>query len=208
MPLRKSLIFLLLVPSIVHAGPGYDGLQAFLKHTDSMQASFEQALYNAEGVLMETSRGEMYLQRPARFRWDYQEPYPQLIVADGERIWTFDPELKQATVRPLKDVFAHTPGLLLGTGRPIEQDFELTEQGRSESLDWLYLTPKHEDSHFVSIRLGFDGSSLIEIQMHDSLDQLTRLRFIGQKHNPELDAALFIFEPSSDIDVISGGSQN
>jgi len=184
------------------AGPGTDRLHRFLDDTQTFQAHFEQALYDEDGVRQEVSSGEMFMQRPARFRWDYEQPYPQLIVADGEQIWLYDPELKQATVKPVKGLVSNAPGLLLGTGKPVEDDFVVREVGMTDELAWVHLVPRSNESQFSGVRLGFDAHMLVVMELHDNLGQVTLMRFTKQQTNGVLDKGLFSFEPPAGVDVI------
>src|SRR3546814_12261893 len=59
-----------------------------------------QTVYDVNGKLKETSSGRVALSAPRLFRWEYVKPYEQLVIADGSKVWVYDPDLAQATVRP------------------------------------------------------------------------------------------------------------
>lgn len=178
-------------------------LRAFLHQVDSLEAHFEQSLYDEKGKLIESSGGRFYLQRPDRFRWSYSEPYPQEIVADGKHLWVYDSELAQVTEKPLGEALGNTPSLLLSSREPLDASFVLSEAGRAKGLEWVKLTPKGAESNFAQVRLGFAGSELKTLELEDSFGQTTRLQFSDTRINPTLDPALFRFTAPKGVDVIS-----
>ena len=187
------------------AGPGRDRLDAFLSDLDALQAQFTQVLLDENKQPIDESTGTVYLLRPGRFRWDYRAPYAQLIVADGNQVWMYEPELAQATVRPQKDLIGATPAALLTTTEPVDVRFIVEELGaRDDGRAWLSLKPKDSSASFVAIRLGFGGDALQVMELEDSFGQTTRLEFREMSRNPVLDSALFAFEPPAGTDVIRG----
>lgn len=177
-------------------------LDAFLSEVRSLRADFEQTLYDETFRRLEESVGEMYLQRPDRFRWDYTEPYRQLIVADGRKVWIYDVDLDQVTVRDLSEAVGSTPASLLSSGRPIEESFTVEDLGEEGGLLWAGLRPRAEDVSFVRVRLGFDEETLRRMELLDSFGQTTVLEFHDVARNPELDPDLFRFEPPEGVDVV------
>jgi len=208
------MIRTLLVAAVLTATPtgsasasAGDDLRAFLADVESLEASFAQTLYDETHEPLESSGGRFYLQRPDRFRWSYSRPYPQEIVADGKRLWVYDSELAQVTVKPLDEALGNTPSLLLSSDEPLENSFALREAGWEEGLDWVELTPKSAESNFSYVRLGFDGSMLKTMELKDSFGQTTRLQFSDAVINPRLDPALFRFTLPTGADVISDGER-
>jgi outer membrane lipoprotein carrier protein len=168
----------------------------------SLRSQFEQTLAGSRGEVLERAGGTLYLEKPNRFRWDYTSGVRQVIVSDGERIWLYDQELDQVTVRALGQSLAATPAMLLsGTGR-VSDSFRVSDLGRYEGLDWVKLLPKTADTDFREIRLGFATRELARMTLKDKLGQSTELKFISLERNPKLDAALFHFVPPSGVDVI------
>lgn len=185
------------------ADTGRERLDAFLAETHTLRADFSQALYDENLKPLEESRGRMQIQRPGRFRWDYETPYPQVIVADGANVWIYDSELEQVTIRALGDAVGNTPALLLTSDRPLEESFAVRDLGLQGALAWVELTPREsEEATFSSVRLGFSDRSLEMMELKDSFGQLTQLSFSGVEKNPQLDETLFSFTPPDGVDVI------
>jgi outer membrane lipoprotein carrier protein len=179
-------------------------LHAFLEQVHSLRADFVQSLYDEESRKLDESSGKVYIARPGRFRWDYTEPYLQEIVGDGEKVWIYDSELEQVTVRPLGDALGDTPVMLLSSVEPVENSFEVRAVEGPDGYQWAELTPRGGDQvSFTSIRLGFDDDTLRVMELTDAFGQLTRLRFAEVERNPDLEPGLFQFTPPEGADVFS-----
>lgn len=176
-------------------------LRAFLAETVTLEARFSQVLVDS-GDRAQVSEGRFYLHRPQRFRWDYQVPTPQLVVADGEHLWLYDPDLEQATVRRLDDGLSGTPAMLLSGVGELEDSFELGAAYHEDSLDWVELKPRSGATDFAGLRVGFDRGRLAAMELMDALGQWTVIRFSELKLNQPIDAALFQFVPPPGADVI------
>lgn len=197
---RLALALLALLPGALGAETA-PVLDRFYAETQSLEGRFEQELVGRDGEALERSSGRFWLQRPGRFRWDYETPYEQRIVADGERLWVYEPELEQATVRPLREDAGDVPGLLLaGSGVPDEL-FELRSAALGDS-GWVALDARSDDAGVTSVRIRFDAGLPQELEFTDALGQRTRIRFSGLRANAPAQAARFRFTPPPGTDVI------
>lgn len=193
---------LVLLPALSFAESGTDRLNTFVSTVETLSAHFTQTVLDSEGEVLEEAEGEFYLSRPGRFRWDYTDPYPQEIVADGERVWFYDVDLEQITTREQQQALSETPASLLsGAGLP-EDQYDIRDVGSKNDLMWVELTPKDEESNYRLLQLGFDQAGLREMLMRDSFDQTTRLVFSDVEKNPTLDDGIFDFEAPEGVDVV------
>ena len=176
-------------------------LEHALSALDSVRAEFTQELVAADGSTTEHAAGTLYLRKPGRFRWDYSTP-KQLIVCDGDRLWLYDPELEQATVRRVRDSLSQTPAMLLSGQAKVRDGFTIRDGGRSGGLDWLVLVPKAGDTDFREIRLGFAGEVLHRMEFTDKLNQRTLIELKRLERNARLADSLFTFTPPAGVDVI------
>jgi chaperone LolA len=198
-----GLVLLLLNASFsVQAGEGRTQLDKYLAEFNTLEASFSQELADEKGAVRQRSQGKVYLQRPGKFRWEYQKPYEQLIVADGKKVWIYDKDLEQVTAKPLHAAIGNTPALLLGGQVNIEKEFTISEDGRKEGLQWLTLKPQGKENQYSDIRLGFEGSTLRNMELHDNFGQTTRIRFAEEQRNKKLAPSLFEFKPPAGVDVM------
>lgn len=181
---------------------GGDGLDHFFRDVRTYSARFEQTVLDeALNPLQETS-GRLWLERPGKFRWEYDPPFRQVIVGDGERVWVYDQDLAQVTVRRMKGALGRTPAILLaGTGR-LDANFTVSSIGAQGNLDWVRMVPKRTDGGFEDIRLGFEKGELRAIEMLDGIGQITRIKLNGGKENQPVAADVFVFEPPAGVDVL------
>lgn len=183
-----------------------DDLAQFTKGLTGLDGSFTQQVYDAGNRLKETSTGQVQLSVPRLFRWEYVKPYPQLIVADGNKVWIYDPDLEQVTVRAQGAEEQSSPLAALFEPATLDQRFVVEETGPGEGLDWLSLTPKNdEDASFRSARLGFADAKLVRMEVEDAVGQHTRIEFSQWKRNPSFAADTFKYTPPKGVDVIGEG---
>ncbi len=203
--MKRSIIALLALTTLYSAATwagARERLQGFYHNTHSLTAEFTQTVRDAKLVVVEDSRGLMALQRPGKFRWDYYAPHEQTIVADGNKVWLYDIDLEQVTVKPMDNALGNTPAQLLSTSRPLEESFVITELPNVGGLEWVELTPRDKDANFRSVRLGFDGDHLKQMELEDSFGQITLLTYSNIQRNPPLESSLFTFTPPQGVDVI------
>jgi len=178
-------------------------VQKFFDGLRSLSADFQQQVMDVSGALVQQSEGRMVLQRPGqKFRWDYQTPYRQLIVADGETLWIYDEDLEQVTRSPLDRALGDTPAMLLGSERPLTDNFDITTQQLEGDVQWFSLTPKQEKTNFTFIRLGFSGHTLKYMELLDSFENTTLLSFNNIQRNLIIKPEQFRFIPPPNVDVI------
>ena len=202
MPARALLLAVLLLSASGTSASSLDALKSFIAATASAQGEFEQKVYDRNRKLTQTSSGTLAFLRPGKFRWTYVKPYAQLIVGDGARVWVYDEDLKQVTVRRLDKALGSTPAALLAGSNEIERAFKLSDQGEKDGLEWVEAVPRAGESNFEKIRMGFGFSGLEIMELADSFGQTTVLKFTSFRRNPGLDAALFKFVPPKGADVI------
>jgi outer membrane lipoprotein carrier protein len=181
---------------------GLERLQTFLSEVRTLESEFRQVLEDEGGQTLEASAGRVWLSRPDRFRWEYREPYLQEIVGDGERVWVFDADLAQVTVKAADEALGETPALLLSTDRPMEESFRVASATDEEGIEWVELRPLSGEGSFVWIRVGFEEGTLARMDLRDAFDQITRIHFLNPRMNQPLDETLFRFEPPEGVDVL------
>lgn len=195
------LLLALLIAGASHAG-GVDRLKAFIAGARTAEADFTQTVTDKGGRVTQQASGKMAFARPGKFRWDYREPYEQVIVGDGVKLWLYDADLEQVTVKPLGEVIAGTPAALLAGDDAIEKYFSLRNAGERDGLEWLEATPKTRDTTFERIRMGFRGDVLVEMELLDFFGQRTTLKLARFARNPAIPPARFTFTPPKGADVI------
>lgn len=201
-PIRFLVLGTALVAGNALAG-ARDELKAFTTGLKGLDGQFTQQVHDGGGKLKESSSGRVALSAPRLFRWEYAKPYPQLIVADGKKVWVYDPDLKQVTVREQGIEEQNSPlSALIDPGK-LDQQFNVRESGTADGLQWLVLTPKNEgDASFQSARLGFGNGGLSRMEVLDAVGQRTTISFSGWKRNPAFAGGTFKYTPAKGVDVV------
>lgn len=189
-----------LLPFAASAG-GLDQLKAFLETTRTASGSFMQSVVGKSGRKPQQAVGSFALARPGKFRWQYEKPYQQLLVSDGEKLWSFDPDLNQVTVKKLGKALGSSPAALLAGGE-LESHFNLKDAGQAEGVEMVDATPKAADGSFERVRLGFKGNLPRVMEIRDNFGQVTTLIFSEFKPNPPLAKDEFKFAPPKGADVV------
>jgi outer membrane lipoprotein carrier protein len=169
---------------------------------ESIQADFSQTVVDSAGEQVQDSQGQVWIQRPGRFRWDYRTPYRQLIVSDGKQLWTYDEDLEQATVKDLDAALGSTPALLLSGYRPLSEVMTWAPDGEAGGKNWFRLQPRKPDSSVESVRIGFSDGQLDTIEVVDGFGNHTQIRFAGLQRNQTLDDELFHLKLPPGTDII------
>lgn len=177
-------------------------LDRFFRGLDNLVAGFEQTVGDAQGRVTQTATGRLSIQRPGKFRWDYDTPYKQLVLGDGQRLWTYDVDLEQATVKPQQDALAGTPALLLSAKEQPRDLFDIKPLPARDDEQWFELTPHAQDTQFNQLRLGFVNDRLVAMELIDGFDQLTQFRFNDLQVNGPVSMQLFRFTPPKGVDLI------
>lgn len=176
-------------------------LQTKLNDMHAMTANFKQVV-KAKGSEVSRSSGTMALERPGRFRWQTKEPMEQLMIADGQRIWVYDVDLEQVTVKKQDKGLGGTAALFLsGYDDTVTRDFTVVQSGSADNLTFD-LKSKSAKANFQQIKLIFKQNLLTGIELHDQLGQITSVQLVKSKLNPKLAASLFQFKPPKGVDVV------
>ena len=202
--LRFFLTSLCLFAAMVGAASadGVGQLKSFLRDVHTVKAQFSQAVLDKNGKTLQSASGSMQFSRPGKFRWAYTKPYEQLIVGDGIKLWVYDMDLNQVTVKKLDAAIGSSPAALLAGSNEIEKGFVLTDGGQRDGMEWVDAAPKSRESTFEAVHMGFGKQGLQAMELRDHFGQTTVIRFSRLERNPKIDAAQFKFTPPQGADVI------
>jgi outer membrane lipoprotein carrier protein len=200
--MRKLLCVLLLMPALCLAA-SVDSLKSLLNQTTTAKARFAQAVLDKNNKTLQQVTGTMEFSRPGRFRWEYNKPYEQTIVGDGSRLWIYDKDLNQVTVRKLDRALGASPAALLAGSNEIDKSYTLKSAGAEGGLDWLEATPRTQDTAFERIRLGFGQNGLEAMELKDQFGQMTVIKFADLERNVKISPDAFKFTPPKGAAVIS-----
>ena len=174
----------------------------FVENVMTLQGRFEQSLISADRQVQERSSGTLEIERPGRFRWTYDEPYEQWLVADGLNVWSYDVDLAQVTVKPQAEALANTPALLLGGADDALSQFRFDGSFEEHATTWVRMVPVDTSSGFERMELGFLGGALSRMVFFDNLEQTTVIALYEVAVNEPIDDARFEFVVPDDADLV------
>ncbi len=176
-----------------------DELRSFVKDVKSGKSTFTQTVTAPNGK-QKVSNGSFEFSRPNRFRFVYEKPYAQTVVGDGAKVWIYDPDLNQVSSRKLGDALANTPAALI-VSNDIDKVFALADQPSKDGIDWVLATPRQAEGTVRSLKVGFKGHALAQLEIDDSFGQRSILVFNAFEPNAKLAADTFVFTPPKGADV-------
>lgn len=201
----QRLWLLLLLITIGGVAPAAESpLQSFFEASRTLSGQFEQVLFDAGDTVQERATGTFWLQRPGQFRWEYRSPYPQTLLSDGERLWLYDPDLAQVTVRPLAEALASAPAALLTGQGLVAQAFAVERLREEEGLAWYALTPRSDAGDFRRVELALEDEVPVQMILYDNFDQRTVITFSRLQVNRPLPPSRFEFEVPPGVEVVEG----
>ena len=215
----KRFFATVLIAGCAHAAcaNGLESLESFVKTVSSGRADFSQVVTaparEGQTPRSKTSSGTFEFSRPNRFKFIYQKPFEQSIVADGQTLWLYDADLNQVTARKQSAVLGSTPAALIAAApdlRALQADFNLTAAPEKDGLEWVVATPKTKDGQLQTVRVGFRAADkpaakpaeLAALEILDSFGQRSVLSFSKVEVNPSLAKDTFQFNPPKGADVI------
>ena len=205
--MRLFLLSLLLLSNAVLAADARARLEAFANGLNALSGEFTQTTSDANGELQEESQGTLALAAPRQFRWQYEDPFPQLIVADGNDVWIYDEDLEQVTVRNQSTEESQSPLTVLVDLSQLDRDYVVQNLKDRDGLSWLGLTSRAKEPPFKRLEIGFDGQGPKRMLLEDLLGNRTEWAFSNWQRNPRLAADTFKFKPPAGVDVIGEPTQ-
>jgi outer membrane lipoprotein carrier protein len=192
---------------VLAAGPAAadsarERLSRFYDEVETMRAEFDQVRLREGSETGQRHAGRVVIHRPGRFRFEYTEPYEQLYVSDGGRVWSWDPGLEQVIVQDVSAILGNTPAALLAGDQPLEETFRIAEVGGTSGERWVELRPREEAENFEQVRLTFGPDHIRALEIVDATGQTSRMTFSGVEYGVDVAAERFTFEPPEGADVV------
>jgi outer membrane lipoprotein carrier protein len=194
-------IFTLVISEVCNAG-GIDELRLFNQRVSGAQGEFSQSVIGRNGQAGKTSSGDFSFQRPGKFNWQIKKPFEQRIVSDGMKLFIYDTDLAQVSIRPLGDALASTPAALLFGTQGLDRLFDLKDEPSTDGYQWVTAVPKAKDSNFTRIRIGFQDHWPTQMEIADALGQTSRLSMKNWRSMETAQEDMFRFVPPPGVDVI------
>jgi outer membrane lipoprotein carrier protein len=201
--MRTLAVLAIALPAVASAS-ALDQFKSFVSSTKSAKGEFAQRqvkMMDGSAKVSNESTGTFMFARPGKFIWTYQKPYEQLLQADGEKLYIYDKDLNQVTVRKLGNALGSSPAAILFGSNDLEKNFTLKDAGTKDGLEWLEATPKSKDTTFDRIGIGLKDGVPLAMELRDSFGQVSLLSFKKFEKNPAMSADQFRFTVPKGADV-------
>ena len=177
-------------------------LDKLLSNIDTITAEINQLIVESDGGILEESQIIMHIKRPEGFYWETVTPFPELLVTNGKRLWSYQPDLEQVVIEDWNpDQSALAAQLLYGKTENLEEDYYIVAIDAEQSQTFE-LKPKSPDNLYELITISFINSSLELIYIENSSGERTAWQFTSSDINPLLGEDLFEFIPPDGIEII------
>lgn len=200
----SAMAALLFLPLLANAS-AIEQFRHFLLNTKSARGEFAQIQVKQEAgekLRMGTPAvGTFLFSKPGKFIWTYKKPYEQILQSDGKTLYIYDKDLNQITTKKLGSALGASPAAILFGSTDIEKNFRLSESGTRDGMEWMEATPKDKESTFQRINIGMQNNVPVAMELHDSLGQLSLIRFTKFEKNPALKTDTFKFVTPKGADV-------
>jgi outer membrane lipoprotein carrier protein len=185
-------------------------VQSRYDRTTHLHAHFRQETRVQGFDQLQTGAGQVWILKPGRMRWDYTTPERQTIIANGETLWIYVPEDRQAIRDHVnQSLGTRTPALFLAGEARLTELFTVAEasrQGPSEGgLLQLKLTPKVGTLAYTQVQLGIDPVSYLvrQVRLIDPVGNMTTMWFTDIDTAGAVEPSLFQFQVPPGVDVIA-----
>jgi outer membrane lipoprotein carrier protein len=180
-----------------------DAIQHHYQTTESFSAKFVEDI-TPVGAPKRMREGVVYFRKPGRMRWEFKTPNEELVVSDGQTLYSYDPGLNQVVESPLNRAL-RAPGateFLLGAGN-IKQDFKASAPATppGDGLDHVRLVPR-QGGDAIEVAVDPNGSDIRSIRITDQLGDVTEVHFSDIRNNISLQDSLFSFAPPPGADIV------
>lgn len=188
--------------TIAWANPAAEQFRQFVASFPAATGQFEQFTVTEQGQPRRAQGGSFAFQRPGKFRWEVEQPYAQLVVSDGKSVTQYDPDLRQATVRPVGAAIGSSPAAILFGDVKLDDAFNIEPLPESDGMEWLRATPKQPDSGLNRIDIGMFQGTPARLLLRDSFGQTTRIDLSRLRAQSSFTQETFGFVPPKGTDVV------
>ncbi|WP_230409695.1 outer membrane lipoprotein chaperone LolA [Undibacterium fentianense] len=197
-------ISLLLSAGLAHAS-AIEQFKAFVLNAKTAKGEFNQVqmkMVNGVSKVGKSSSGTFKFARPGKFIWTYLKPYEQILQADGDKLYLYDRDLNQVTIKNLGNAIASSPAAILFGSVDLEKNFTMRDVEVKQGIEWLEAVPKTKDSQFDSIGIGMKDGIPVGMELRDSFGQISVITLKNFEKNSSFPLDQFKFVVPAGADVL------
>lgn len=172
-------------------------LAEVMQTMNTVTADFVQLSPQANGGKQKMERGNVFIKRPNRFRWDVTSPFNQQIISNGDKIWMIDPDFQQVVVKVQEqNGGAVALQLLSGNTAGFLKDYAV-RRGVYGPETVYTLTPRKKADLFESMDINFTRGKLSAIKLVDAFGGTRRIDFSRMRLNVPINNSTFAVDRKS-----------
>jgi outer membrane lipoprotein carrier protein len=177
-------------------------------HLTTLKSQFHES-YRGAGLTRDES-GELWLQKPGKMRWQYEQPTPKLFVVDGKDAFFYVPSERQVRRMPAKklDDFRSPIRYLLGHTK-LQNEFEKlsisSEPPKQAGNVVIEGVPKGMEDRVQRVVLEINpNDQIVRIAIEEIDGSVTEFTFRDIQENVAVSSNLFHFTPPQGVEIVEG----
>jgi outer membrane lipoprotein carrier protein len=151
-----------------------------------------------------TEKGDLFLRKPGKMRWQYSEPAGKLFVSDGNLLYSYIPQEHRAEKTKLKETEDMRAPLAFLLGRlDFNRDFG-EYRARPEGPDvFITALPKSDKMPYSEVSFLVSPDSRIRQLIVKGQDgSVTGFTFENEQRNPPMPESRFKFSAPPGVDIV------
>jgi len=166
------------------------GVEDRYNRTQTLQLSFTESYQ--QGARTRVEKGDLFLRKPGRMRWQYSAPTGKLFVSDGKFIYSYTPQDNRAEKMKLKETDDMRAPLAFLLGR----------------LDFNKAIPKSDKLPYSEVSfLTAPDYTIRRLEVKNQDNSVLRFAFENEKKDPPLQDSLFRFTPPPGVEYVDASNQ-
>lgn len=181
-----------------------DQFKIFVSGNKTAKGEFSQQqvkIVEGKAKIGKSASGVFVFARPGKFIWTYLMPYEQILQSDGEKLYLYDKDLNQVTIKAISSALGASPAAILFGQSDLEKNFTLKEVGLKQGVEWLEAIPKEKDTQFEHIGIGMKDGLPLALELRDKFGQISLVTLKNFEKNPNLKTDQFKFVVPAGADV-------
>ena len=189
------------VPRTLH------GIEERYNRTQTLELSFTESYQ--QGARTRVEKGELFLRKPGRMRWQYTAPAGKLFVSDGKFIYSYTPQDNRAEKMKLKETDDMRAPLAFLLGQlDFNKDFREYHAQTEDGGVFITAIPKSDKLPYSEVSfLAAPDFTIRRLEVKGQDNSILRFTFDNEKKDPAIQDAMFRFTPPPGAEYVDSSNQ-
>jgi outer membrane lipoprotein carrier protein len=183
------------------------GVEDRYNRNQSLQLAFTES-YQQQGRAR-VEKGDLFLRKPGRMRWQYTAPAGKLFVSDGKFIYSYTPQDNRAEKMKLKETEDMRAPLAFLLGRlDFKKDFREFRSHAEDGGVFITAIPKSDKLPYTEVSfLTAPDFSIRRLEVKGQDNSILRFTFENEVKDPAIQDTLFRFTPPPGAEYVDSSNQ-